>query len=255
MVVVHDGYLRKVGRGVRHLIEPPGRPKDSRDSCVPHAAIKRLPREVAAQPPAGRPRKRDGPEPFKRAQKDVDARWTKKHGKSHYGYKLHANTDRRWGFIRKVDVTSASVNDTEVFESILDEANTHKDVYADRGYAKHARETELYVQGYRANIQRKGTRAELERAESELQDAQDAMRPAPAVTMLPRLRERWDAMVKVLAQRAQNLPAAREAIRELLGERITVRNENGDLFAEIAASDCQLKLVAGAGFEPATFGL
>jgi len=33
----------------------------------------------------------------KRAQKDVDARWTKKHGKSFYGYKLHANTDRRWG--------------------------------------------------------------------------------------------------------------------------------------------------------------
>jgi hypothetical protein len=41
----------------------------------------------------------------------------------------------------------------------------------------------------------------------------------------------------------------------LPGSRIAVQNENGDLFAEIAASDCQLKLVAGAGFEPATFGL
>jgi IS5 family transposase len=29
--------------------------------------------------------------PHKRAQKDVDARWTKKHGKSHFGYKLHAS--------------------------------------------------------------------------------------------------------------------------------------------------------------------
>lgn len=93
----------------------------------------------------------------KRAQKDVDARWTKKHGKSYYGYKLHANTDRRWGFIRKSDVTTASVNDTEVFETILDDTNTRKDVYADRGYAKRARETELNAQGYRANIQRKGT--------------------------------------------------------------------------------------------------
>ena len=27
----------------------------------------------------------------KRAQKDVQARWTRKHGKSYYGYKLHAN--------------------------------------------------------------------------------------------------------------------------------------------------------------------
>lgn len=93
----------------------------------------------------------------KRAQKDEDARWTKKHGKSYYGYKLHANTDRRWGFIRQHEVTPASTTDTEVFESILDESNTNKDVYADRGYAKHARETELHVKGYRANIQRKGT--------------------------------------------------------------------------------------------------
>ena len=35
----------------------------------------------------------------KRAHKDVDARWARKHGKNHFGYKLHANTDRRWGFI------------------------------------------------------------------------------------------------------------------------------------------------------------
>ena len=30
--------------------------------------------------------------PRKRAQKDVDARWTKKHGKSHYGYPKAAAT-------------------------------------------------------------------------------------------------------------------------------------------------------------------
>jgi len=30
---------------------------------------------------------------YKRAQKDVDARWTKKHGKSYFGYKLHASVD------------------------------------------------------------------------------------------------------------------------------------------------------------------
>lgn len=93
----------------------------------------------------------------KRAQKDVEARWTKKHGKSYYGYKLHANTDRRRGFIREFEVTTASVNDTEVFESILDETNTCKDVYADRGYAKRAREIDLRAQGYHPQIQRKGT--------------------------------------------------------------------------------------------------
>jgi IS5 family transposase len=54
----------------------------------------------------------------KREQKDVDARWTRKHGKSYYGYKLHANTDRRRGFIRRIEVTRASVNDTTVFARV-----------------------------------------------------------------------------------------------------------------------------------------
>lgn len=92
----------------------------------------------------------------KRSQKDVDARWTQKHGKSYYGYKLHANTDRRWGFIRRMEVTPASVNDTTVFETILDETNTSRDVYADRGYAKATRETALRAAGYRDRLQRKG---------------------------------------------------------------------------------------------------
>jgi transposase, IS5 family len=47
------------------------------------------------------------------------------------GYKL-ANTYQRWSLIRRVEVTTASVNDTEVFEAILDETNTCKDVYTDR---------------------------------------------------------------------------------------------------------------------------
>jgi IS5 family transposase len=33
--------------------------------------------------------------PAKRRQKDVQARWTKKHGKSYFGYKLSASVDRR----------------------------------------------------------------------------------------------------------------------------------------------------------------
>ncbi len=101
----------------------------------------------------------------KRAQKDVEARWTRKYGKSYYGYKLHANTDRRWGFIRAWEVTAASVTDTEVFESILDPNNTNKAVYADRGYAKRAREKELEREGYRAFIQRKGNATPISEAQ------------------------------------------------------------------------------------------
>lgn len=101
----------------------------------------------------------------KRSQKDVDARWTRKHGKSYYGYKLHANTDRRWGFIRVHEVSTASVTDTEVFESILDASNTRKDVYADRGYAKASREVGLRAMGYRDHIQRKGNKKPISKAQ------------------------------------------------------------------------------------------
>lgn len=88
-----------------------------------------------------------------------------KHGKSYYGYKLHANTDRRWGFIRVYDVTTASVTDTEVFESILDANNTRKDVYADRGYAEAPREVGLRAMGYRDHIQRKGNKKPISKAQ------------------------------------------------------------------------------------------
>ena len=40
--------------------------------------------------------------------------------------------------------------------------------------------------------------------------------------------------------------------RDLIGEAI-IRNENGALVAELAP--CPINVVAGAGFEPATFGL
>ena len=79
---------------------------------------------------------------------------------------------------------------------------------------------------------------------------------------LPRAREVWKRAVANLEHHARDIPAARESLRELLGERIVVRtNENGDLVAEIAASStasaetAQINVVAGAGFEPATFGL
>lgn len=49
-----------------------------------------------------------------------------------------------------------------------------------------------------------------------------------------------------LADRARQVPAAREALRALIGEA-TLRNENGNPVAEIAGS--HLAMVAGAGFE------
>lgn len=65
---------------------------------------------------------------------DRDARWTKKHGKSFYGYKLHANADARYKLIRRVKVTAANVDDGQTLKDVLDPANTRSRLLADRGY-------------------------------------------------------------------------------------------------------------------------
>ncbi len=93
--------------------------------------------------------------PAKRRQKDVQARWTKKHGKSYFGYKLSASVDRRHKLIRRMHVSTASENDTLHFERVLDRSNTSREVCADKGYVDSEREQRLRAQGWRLRIQRK----------------------------------------------------------------------------------------------------
>lgn len=96
--------------------------------------------------------------PARRRQKDLDATWTKKHGKSHYGYKLSVNVDKRYKLIRKLKTDTASTHDSQHFEALLDATNTSRDVYADKGYPSAQREAKLKCAGYRNHIQRKGQR-------------------------------------------------------------------------------------------------
>lgn len=85
----------------------------------------------------------------KRAQKDVDAKWTKCHGKNHFGYKLHASVDKRYKAIRKVIITDATRADTTVYEYLLDTDNISMEVYADRGYPSAQRDAETAQSPYR----------------------------------------------------------------------------------------------------------
>jgi IS5 family transposase len=94
----------------------------------------------------------------KRSQKDVDAKWTKKNGKSHYGYKNHIGIDNKHKLIRDYAVTDASVHDSNVFEEILDEENTNADVWADSAYRSQAQEESLAALGYRSQVSKKGKR-------------------------------------------------------------------------------------------------
>ena len=72
--------------------------------------------------------------PAKNRQKDKDARWTKKHERSYFGYKNHIGVDRRHKFVRRYVVSDASVHDSQKFEDVLDTSNTASDVWADSAY-------------------------------------------------------------------------------------------------------------------------
>ena len=52
--------------------------------------------------------------PAKRRQKDLDATWTKKHGTSHFGYKLSINVDKKYKIIRRIETDTASRHDSQL---------------------------------------------------------------------------------------------------------------------------------------------
>ncbi|MDR6714293.1 IS5 family transposase [Pseudomonas hunanensis] len=94
--------------------------------------------------------------PAKRRQKNVEARWTKKHGKSYFSYKLSVSVDRRHKLIRNVRVSDDSEADTLHLIDVLDRGNNSRDFWADRGYHDKPRERWLKLDGWRPHIQRKG---------------------------------------------------------------------------------------------------
>jgi IS5 family transposase len=86
----------------------------------------------------------DTKQPNKLAHKDTDARWTKKGGQNHYGYKNHINIDKDTKLIASHACTDASVHDSQVLEAVLrDEAVGGKEVWADSAYRSEEQEQSL----------------------------------------------------------------------------------------------------------------
>ena len=96
--------------------------------------------------------------PAKNRQKDKDARWTKKHGQSFYGYKNHIGVDKAHKLIRTWHATDASPHDSQRLDDILDAANTGKQVWADSAYRSAEIEARLRAKGYKSRIHRRAAR-------------------------------------------------------------------------------------------------
>jgi IS5 family transposase len=122
-ILVNRGYLSMGGQIV--------------DASIIQAPRQRMTKAEKEQVKKGEIPKDWQAKPSQLAQKDLDARWMVKYTKAKnetkgavdlaipfFGYKNHLSTDRRFGFIRKSEVTSANVFDGHILPNLLDSANT-----------------------------------------------------------------------------------------------------------------------------------
>ena len=138
------GYIARGGQMVDASIVPAPKQRNTREE---NEALKR------GETPAAWEEK-----PAKNRQKDKDARWTKKHGKSFFGYKNHVNVDRRHKLIRRYAVTDAAEHDSRQLDGLLRQGNTSRDVFGDSAYRSAATEARLKAQGFRSRIHVRATR-------------------------------------------------------------------------------------------------
>jgi IS5 family transposase len=87
---------------------------------------------------------------------DPDARWGRKGRKSVFGYKMHIGVDAAHTIIRRVELTTASVTDTEPADCLIcgDEAA----VYGDQAYYTHARHARLKQAGIKDRLMRRANK-------------------------------------------------------------------------------------------------
>ena len=95
----------------------------------------------------------DTDKPNKLAHKDTDARWTKKGGQNHYGYKNHINIDKDTKLITSHACTDASVHDSKVLDAVLREESVGgKEVWADSAYRSQEQEQSLTASEHTSQI-------------------------------------------------------------------------------------------------------
>lgn len=140
----HEGFIAKQGQII--------------DASIVPAPVQRNTRDENADIKQGQTPEKWNQNSSKLRQKDVDARWVKKRGRNHYGYKNHVGVDKKHKLIRTYQVTDASVHDSQPFQQLLDPNNTGKQVWADSAYRsqkidqilKQKRlENQIHYKGYR----------------------------------------------------------------------------------------------------------
>jgi transposase, IS5 family len=103
--------------------------------------------QARARPPRTPKKGHEGPV---RPSADADARWGRKGGKSTFGFKMHIGVDQDHALIRRVEVTDASVTDTEPADLLV--SGDERAVYGDQAYYTHARHERLGAAGIKDRL-------------------------------------------------------------------------------------------------------
>ena len=85
-----------------------------------------------------------------RLKREPAASFTRKGGKSYFGYRLHVGVDQGSGLIRRVAFTPAHVNESVVADALI--SGDEQAVYADKGYENKHRRRRLKARGCKDRI-------------------------------------------------------------------------------------------------------
>jgi IS5 family transposase len=98
--------------------------------------------------------KKPGSPAGSRSTTDPDADWTRKGGKSHFGYKAHLAVDPGSGLIRRAELTSAKVYESQTADRLV--CGDERAVYADKAYEHKDRRRRLKAAGIKDRIMHRG---------------------------------------------------------------------------------------------------
>lgn len=82
--------------------------------------------------------------------REPGASWTRKGGRSYFGYRLHVATDQSFNLIRAIRLTPANIAESPVADALI--AGDEKAVYADKGYENKKRRARLKTLGVKDRI-------------------------------------------------------------------------------------------------------
>lgn len=141
-ILEQKGLILNEGKMVDASIVTAPRPRNSKDE---HETIKegKIPKEWEDQE-------------NKLRQKDRDARFTKKHNKSYYGYKNHIKGDTVAKMIDTYVVSPADMHDSQVVDDLLTEKDKGQEAYADSAYTGEACEKIIAEAGMINQVHEKG---------------------------------------------------------------------------------------------------